>query len=163
MISLTFWWYRPTTSYYLRVWVSASETSLLNFHGSPHVGWLINHRERRYTPWVAGVTFSDLEQARKGGKLPFGSSDSDSVTRVTVSGDSDSTQVTLRKRVNRLESQSMTRDSSQSFFAKFRSLWWKTQFVCTQRNEHFFVLVMIMIGVNFLFCLSSRAMLPVRD
>ena len=71
-------------------------------------------------------------------------------TRVTISGDLDSTRVIFRKmvtrldwshvfhRITRLESQSMTRDSSLCHFYKIS---WvpdgPTHFVCTQRNELF--------------------------
>jgi len=70
------------------------------------------------------------------------------VTRVTVFGDSDSTRVTLRKMVTRLESRFSQNDStrvtvnkstleSESFLQNLWVLDWQTQFVCTQRNEHF--------------------------
>ena len=84
---------------------------------------------------------------------PFASSDSvirvNDSTRVTIFDDSDSTRVTLRRMVTRLESSRvfhrMTRLDSQSMtrvrviFTKSMSScsWWTTQFVCTQRNKHF--------------------------
>jgi len=74
---------------------------------------------------------------------------SDSVTRVTIFGNSDSTRVTLRKmvtrlesshvfhRMTRLESQSMTRDSSRGHFYKLSEFLMDKPFVCTQIMSNF--------------------------
>ena len=94
---------------------------------------------------------------------------SDSVTRVN-----DSKWVTLRKmvtqlksffhRMTRLESQSMTRDTSQSHFHKISEfLMDKTSSFAHKEMSIFFASVIIKIGGNFLFCLSSRAILHVKD
>ena len=72
--------------------------------------------------------------------LPSPADTNDSVTRVIDStrvmifGDSDSTRVRLRKMVTRIESQSMTRDSSQSHFCKISEpLNQQTQFLHTKK------------------------------
>jgi len=107
--------------------------------------------------------------------LPSPADTSDSVTRVIDStrvmifGNSDSTRVRLRKmvtriesrfhRMTRLESQSMTRDSSQSHFCKISEpLINKPSFLHTKKWS-FFGPVMIQIAANFLFRLSSRVIL----
>ena len=91
----------------------------------------------------------------------------DNPTRVTIFGDSDSTRVTLTtmvtrlesshvlSRMTRVESQSVTRDSSQSNFYKVsESLMDKPSLF--ERNEvSFCPSVMIKIGAYFLFWLSS--------
>jgi len=70
------------------------------------------------------------------------------MTRVTIFGDSDSTRVTLRKMVTRLESRFLQNDStrvtvndsrleSESFLQNLGVPVGQTQFICTQRNEHF--------------------------
>jgi len=109
------------------------------------------------------------------------SSHSDSVTRVsdstrvTTFGDSDSTRATLRKMVTRLDpshifhrmirldSQSMTRDSSQSYFTKSLSPWQTNLLRVHLKIWAFLSSVVIKIGANFLFCLSSRSMLHFKD
>jgi len=71
-------------------------------------------------------------------------------TRVTIFGDPDSTRVTLRKMVTRLESRFSQNDStrvaindsrleSELFLQNLRASDWQTQFVCIQRNDHFLV------------------------
>jgi len=91
-------------------------------------------------------------------------------TRVTIIGDSDSTRVTLRKMMTRLESRFSQNDStrvtindsrleSESFLKNLRACDRQTQFVCIQRKDNFFGPVMIKIGANFLFWLSSRVIL----
>ena len=85
------------------------------------------------------------------------------MTRVTIFGDSDSTRITLRKMVTRLESQSMTRDRVRVIFAKSLSSWWTNPVGLHTKKWAFFASVMIKIGENFLFCLSSRAMLHFKD
>jgi len=94
-------------------------------------------------------------------------SNSDSVirvndsTRVTIFGDSDSTGVTLRIMLTRLELQSMTR--VRVIFTKSRSVW-RTNPVCLHTKKWaFFASVMIKIGANFLFWLSRRAMPHFKD
>jgi len=99
-----------------------------------------------------------------GGLLPF----SDSVTRVN-----DSTRVTLKKIVTRLESlfHRMTRiDSSHSQWLETRvSHFYKISEFLMDKPSSFahkewalFASVIIKIGGNFLFCLSSRAMLHIK-
>jgi len=100
--------------------------------------------------------------------------DNDS-TRLVICGDSDSTRLTLRKMVTRLdcshvfhkmtrlESQSMTRDSSQSHFAITLSSWWTNPVRLHTKQWAFHASVMIKIGANFLFCLSTCAMLHFKD
>ena len=105
---------------------------------------------------------------------------SDSVTRVnnstqvTIFGDSDSTRVTLRKIVTRLESRFSQNDSttvtvndsrleSESFL---QNLWvpdGQTQFVLHTKKWSLFASVMIKFEGKFLFCLSSRGMLHFKD
>ena len=94
-------------------------------------------------------------------------------TRVTIFGDFDSTRVTLRKMVTRLDSShvfhKMTRLESQSIklfetrvrviFAKSQSLWLTNPVCLHTKKWSFFSPVMITIGANFLFWLSSRVML----
>jgi len=95
---------------------------------------------------------------------------SDSVTRVN-----DSTRVTLRKKVTRLdsshvfhrmarlESQSMTRDLSQSHFYKFSEFLIDKPTSCALEKWAFFASVVIKIGANFQFCLSNCSMLHFKD
>ena len=93
---------------------------------------------------------------------------SDSVTRVMIFGDSDSTHVEKNGDSTRvtfftepLESQSVTR--VRAIFTKFLSSW-PTNPVRFQTKKWAFVAsVMIKIGGNFLSCLSSRAMLHFKD
>jgi len=70
------------------------------------------------------------------------------MTRVTIFGESDSTRVTLRNMVTRLESRFSQNDSARvtindsrlewkSFLQNLRASDWQTQFVCVQRNDHF--------------------------
>jgi len=96
---------------------------------------------------------------------------SGSVTRVTIFVESDSTQVTLGTMATGLESRFSQKDStrvnindsgreSESFL---QNLWlspWSTSPVCLHaRKLSFFPSVMIKIGANFLFRLSSRVIL----
>jgi len=86
-------------------------------------------------------------------------------------GDSDSSRVTLKKMVTRLESsyffhkmtwlesQSMNRDSSHSLFYTSLSFWWTKPVRLHTKKWAFLASVMIKIGENFLFCHSSRAVL----
>ena len=82
----------------------------------------------------------------------------DSVTRVKIFGDSDSIRVKLRKKVSRLESQSMTQNSSQSNFYKIFEPLMNKHSLFAHKEMSIYDSVMIKIGVNFLFSLSSRAM-----
>jgi len=96
-------------------------------------------------------------------------------TRVTIFGDSDSNRVTLRKMVtlldpshvfNRMswldsESQSMTR--VRVILTKSLSPWWTNPVGLYTKKWAFSASMMIKIGVNFLFCLSSRATLHFKD
>jgi len=104
-------------------------------------------------------------------------------TRVTIFGDPDSTQITLRKIVTRLESgfsqnnstrvtfftqwlesQSMTRDSSQYYVYKISEfLMDKPSSFAHKEMRGLFGSVMIKIGRNFLFWLSGCAMLHFKD
>jgi len=52
---------------------------------------------------------------------------------------------------------------SESFLQNLWASDEQTQFVCTQRNEHFFSSVMFKIGANFLFWLSRHALLYFKD
>jgi len=92
-----------------------------------------------------------------------------SMTRVTIFGGSDSTRITLKKMVTRLDSshvfQRMTRLESQSMttrvrviFAKSQSLWLTNPVCLHTKKWSFFCPVVITIGANFLFWLSSRVM-----
>ena len=93
-------------------------------------------------------------------------------TRVTIFGDSDSTRVMLRKMVTRLDSSHvfhrMTRLESQSMtrvrviFTKSLSCWQTNPLHVHLKKWTFFASVMIKIGANFLFCLSSHSMLHLR-
>ena len=86
----------------------------------------------------------------------------------------DSTRVTLRKMVTRLESRfsqndsirvesmSMTQNSSQSHFYKISEFLMDKPSSFVHKEMSIFASVMIKIGGNFLFCLSSRAMLHSR-
>jgi len=62
---------------------------------------------------------------------------------------------------NRIESQWMTRDSSQSHLSKSLSSWWTNPVRLHTKKWWFFASVMI--GGNFLFWLSSCAMLHFED
>jgi len=62
--------------------------------------------------------------------------------------------------MNQLESQFMTRD--KVIFTKSLRFWWTNPVRLHTWNE-FFASVMIKIGGNFLFCLSSCAMLHFKD
>ena len=82
-------------------------------------------------------------------------------TRVTIFGDSNSTRVMLKNMVTRLESRFSQNDSTRVkvIYAKSQSLW-LTNPVCLHTMKwSFFGPVMINIGANFLFCLSSRVIL----
>ena len=88
-------------------------------------------------------------------------------TRVTIFGDSDSTRVTLRKMMTRLESRfsqnDSTRvtinDSSQSHFCKISELLIDKPSLFAYKEMIIFGPVMIKIGANFLFWLSRRVIL----
>ena len=98
-------------------------------------------------------------------------------TRVTICGDSDSTRVSLRKIVTGLDSShvfhKMTRlDSSHSqwletpvtvIFTVSLSSWWTNPVRLHAKKWAFCASVMVKIGANFLFCLSSCAMLHFKD
>ena len=91
-------------------------------------------------------------------------------TRVTIFGVSDSTRVTLRKMVTRLASHFSQNHSSHSQWLESESLlqnlyvpdWTNTVRLHT-RKYALFASVMIKIGVKFMFCLSTRAMLHFKD
>ena len=98
---------------------------------------------------------------------------SDSVTRVTIFGVSYSTRVLLRKLVTGFESRFSQNDSTQvtvndsrleseSFLQNFWVSGEQTQFVCTQRNEHF-CFNDDQLWHKFSVSLSSRAMLHFKD
>ena len=98
-------------------------------------------------------------------------------TRVTNFDESDSTRVTLRKMVTGFDSSHvfhrMTRiDSSHSqwlgtrvkvIFTKFLSFWWANPVSLHTKKWAFSASVMIKIRRNFLFWLSSLAMLQFKD
>ena len=92
---------------------------------------------------------------------------SDSVTRVNDStrvktfGDSDTTRVTLRKMVTRLESHFSQNDLTRVsvIFAKSQSLWSTNPVSLHTKKWSFFGPVVIKIAANFLFWLSSRVIL----
>jgi len=66
-------------------------------------------------------------------------------------------------RMNRLESQSMTEDSSQSHFYKISEFLMNKPSSFAQKKWAFFASVMIKIGANFLFCLSGHAILHFNE
>jgi len=82
-------------------------------------------------------------------------------TRVTIFGDSDLTRVTLRKMVTRIEPQSMTR--VRVIFTKSLEFLMDKPTSFAHKEMSIFSSVMIKIGANFLFCLSSRSMLHFKD
>jgi len=94
-------------------------------------------------------------------------------TRVKIFVDSDSTWVTLRKMVSRLESifyrmtqlesQSRTLNSSQSHFYKISEFLMDKSSSIAHKEMSIFASVMIKIVANFLFWLSGRAMLHFKD
>ena len=96
-------------------------------------------------------------------------------TRVTICGNSNSTLVTLRKILTRLESVTFFTewlDSSHSPWLETRvrvifticlSTWWTNLVRLHAKKWAFYASVMTKIGWNFLFCLSSCAMLHFKD
>jgi len=102
---------------------------------------------------------------------------SDSMTRVNdstwvmICGDSDSTWSRWEKwwldpshifhKMTRLESQSMTR--VRFIFTISLSSWWTNPVRLHTKKWAFYASVTIKIGANFLFCLSSCAMLHFKD
>jgi len=95
-------------------------------------------------------------------------------TRVTIFGDSDSTRVTLRKMVTDstlftfltewLDSTRVTiYDSTVESESFLQSRWWTNPVGLYTKKWSFFASVMLKIGANFLFWLSSRAMLPCKN
>jgi len=88
-----------------------------------------------------------------------------------ICGDSDSTRVTLRKMVIRLESRFSqnesiwvtVNDSSQSNFYNIFEFLMDKPSSFAHKKWAFFASMMIKIGANFLFCLSSFAMLQFKD
>ena len=96
-------------------------------------------------------------------------------TRVTIFGDSDSTRVTLKEmvtrlvlshlfhRMTRLESQSSLETRVRVICTKSLSSWWTKPLRLHTKKWAFFASVMIKIGGNVLFCLSSRGMLHFKD
>ena len=95
-------------------------------------------------------------------------------TRVTISGDLDSTRVIFRKMVTRLESRfsqnhstrvtvNDSRLKSVSFLQNLLSSWWTNPLRLHTKKWAFFASLMIKIAANFLFCLSICAMLHFKD
>jgi len=86
-------------------------------------------------------------------------------TRVTSFGDSDSTRVTLKKIVTRLDSShsQWLETRVRVIFTKSLSSWWTNPVRLHTKKWGFFASVMIKIGENFLFWLSSCAMLHFKD
>ena len=86
-------------------------------------------------------------------------------TRVTIFGDSNSTRVTLREMVTRLDSQFSQNDSSQGHFYKIsEAVMYKykpSSFAHKEMSN--FASVIAKIGANFRFWLSGRAMLHFKD
>jgi len=97
------------------------------------------------------------------------------MTRVTILGDSHLTRVKLRKmvirldssyvynRMTRLASQSMTRDSNKSHFYKISGFLMDKPSSFEHKEISIFCFSDDQIAGDFLFCLSSYAMLYFKD
>ena len=122
---------------------------------------------------ASGSELQNPVGSRSGNRIVFntGLYHSDSVirlidlTRVTIFGCSDSTRVTLRKIVTRFKSRFSQNDLTRVriIFTKSLSSWWTNPVPLHTKKWALFAWVMIKMGENFLFWLSSRAVLHFKD